>query len=123
MRKLNKKRAALICALILSALSVLPVFAFDIDELMDTPGYVLTELEDTTICFDENGDQITDWVRIEDDVYYFDEAGDMKKGWFKFEGKWYYFDDETGKLLKDQWFNNYWINEKGEVDMKKSRLY
>lgn len=120
--KLRKLLSVFIAALALSVSLAPAAYALDI---VADDSYEWTESDDGIwSCEDEHGKPVKGFaVRITTDkdgkeienIYYLDKEGNMKTGWVKNKGNWYYLDDETGTLVTDDWVDNYYVNDEGEM--------
>lgn len=63
--------------------------------------------------FNSKGVQTSGWVTYKGAKYYFKKNGVMVKGWKKINGRYYYFSKSNGKMQKNKWIGNYYVNSKG----------
>lgn len=63
---------------------------------------------------DGSGNPATGFVLYNDATYYLDKNGIMRTGWIKSSGSWYYLNN-NGTLAKDQWIDNYYVDDSGKM--------
>ncbi|WP_373803368.1 hypothetical protein [Bacteroides heparinolyticus] len=96
----------------LSLASVVSVFALPEAKALDS-SHSWKKVNDEWTVVDTYGNSISGWVSYNGDTYYLDKNGVMKTGWLKANGSWYYLSEDSGKLITDQWVDNYYVNADG----------
>lgn len=56
-----------------------------------------------------------EWVEKNGNKYYYNEQGQKQTGWLKDGSSWYYLDSTSGKMLKNQWVDRYYLDEQGRM--------
>lgn len=115
MSAMRKNKRTVFFILVLSVTLLLASTVFASVKTLDANSYNWTKNAEEWCCTDENGDPVSGWILYNDDTYYLDRNGIMKTGWIKYKNSWYYLDEGSGKLQKEQWIDNYYVNENGKM--------
>ncbi len=94
-------------------ISIISTFALPDTKILDD-SYSWKKVENEWTVVNKSGNPISGWISYDDDIYYLDKNGVMKTGWLRISGTWYYLDEEDGKLVRDKWIDNYYVNSDGE---------
>ena len=68
--------------------------------------------------FDSEGYIANGFTVIGNDTYYFDKNNNVVTGWKQIDMNWYYF-NESGVMLCNTWFNNFYLEADGKMATSK----
>lgn len=66
-------------------------------------------------CNINTSKHLNEWVNDSGNKYYYNGDGQKQTGWSDIGGNWYYFDMISGKMLKNQWVDRYYLDEQGRM--------